>query len=129
MIRSIFEDYLAPASSTAAKTSFQSDYQRQSTLIWGVIKVHLVAKKMLAKSIKDHPIVVGSYTQWIVSNYGIKEAIYANIMATKLEYKVDELSSSTNYVAKSINELKTSVASAKKAADTAISKLGYLANK
>ena len=35
VIRYIFEDYLSPVRSTAAKTSFGSDSQRQSTLIWG----------------------------------------------------------------------------------------------
>ena len=35
VIRSIFEYYLSPERSTAAKTSFGSDSQRQSTLIWG----------------------------------------------------------------------------------------------
>ena len=34
-VRSIFEDYLAPARSKAAKTFFDSDSQRQITLIWG----------------------------------------------------------------------------------------------
>ena len=50
-------------------------------------------------------------------------------MATKLKYKVDETSSSNTSSAKTINELKTSVASTKKAYDTAIIKLRYLAKK
>ena len=50
----------------------------------------------------------------------------ARVVATKLKDKVDELSSLTTSVSKSINDLKTSIASVKKAADTAIKKLGYL---
>ena len=127
VIRYIFEDYLDQACSTAAKISFGSDSWRRSTLIWGVIKGHLSANKMMAKSIKDHPIVVGDYDRWIVSNSGRKEAMDAKVMATKLKYDVDDISSPTTSAAKSINELNTSVASVKKAADTAISKVGSLA--
>ena len=50
-------------------------------------------------------------------------------MTAKLKEKVDELSSSSASASKSINELKISVASAKKEADTAIRKLGYLSKK
>ena len=50
-------------------------------------------------------------------------------MYDNLKYKVYEISSSTASDAKIINELKTSVASAEKEADTAIIKLGSLTNK
>ena len=76
------------------KTSFDSYYQRLSTLIWGAIKVHIDANNMLEKPIKDHPIAVGYYAQWIVSKSGRKEAMDSKIMATKLKYKVNELPSS-----------------------------------
>ena len=62
-IRSIFEDYLAPERSTSARTSFDSNSQCQRTLIWGGIKGHLDANKMLGKSTKDRPIFVGDYAQ------------------------------------------------------------------
>ena len=123
VIRSIFEDYLSPARSTAAKNSFDSDSQRKNISIWGVIKGHLVANKMLEKSIKDHPIFVEDYTQWRVSHSGIKESMDTKIMAAKLKDKVDKLSSSSVSSYKSINELKIYVAFAKKSANTIISKL------
>ena len=53
----------------------------------------------------------------------------AKVMATNLKDKVDELSYSTTSSAKSINKLKTYVSSAKKASNTAISKLVPLAKK
>ena len=84
---------------------------------------------MLEKSIKYHPIVVGSCAQWLVSDSGRKEATDAKIMTTKLKYKVYELSYSTTSAAKSINELKNSVASANNSAGTAIRKLVSLAKK
>ena len=55
-----------------------------------MIKGHLSADKTLEKPIKNHPIVVGSYAQWLVSNSGIKESMDSNIMATKIKYKVDK---------------------------------------
>ena len=58
-----------------------------------MIKGHLSADKTLEKSIKNHPIVVGSYAQWLVSNSGIKESMDSNIMATKIKDEVYELSS------------------------------------
>ena len=84
---------------------------------------------MLAKSIKDNSIVVGAFDQCLVSNSGREESMDANIMATKLKYKVDELSSLSASSSKRINELKISVASAKKVANTNTRKLGSLANK
>ena len=55
-----------------------------------MIKGHLAANKMLSKSIKDHPIVVGTYAKWLVINYGMREATDGKIMATKIKYKVDK---------------------------------------
>ena len=50
-------------------------------------------------------------------------------MTNNIKDKVDEISSSTNSTFKIINELKISVASTKKSANTAIIKLGSLAKK
>ena len=61
VIISIFEDYLDPARGTPTRTSFGSDPHFQSTLVWGVIFFHLAEERMLSKTIKDHPIVVGAY--------------------------------------------------------------------
>ena len=129
IIRSIFEYYLSLSRSTAAKTYFDSDSQHQSNFIWWVIKGHLVAKNMLTKSIKDHPIVVIAYNQWLVNNSGRKESMEAKIMATKLKEKVGVIPSLYASSSKIINELNISVASSKKVANTATSKLGYLSNK
>ena len=84
---------------------------------------------MLEKSIKDHPIVVEDFFQWLVINSGRKEAMDAKVVATKLKENLDEISSSTNFSAKNINELNKYVASAYKSAKTNIRKLGSLANK
>ena len=59
-----------------------------------MIKDHIAADEMLEKFIKDHPILVGAYAQWLVSKSVRKESIDANIMANKLKEKLDELTSS-----------------------------------
>ena len=63
-----------------------------------------------------------------MSNSGRKETMDAKVVATKLKDKVDEFYYSNTSTAKRINKLKTYDASAKKAVDTAIRKLGSLAN-
>ena len=68
VIISIFEDYMTPSRDTPACISFGSDPHCRSTLVWGVIFWNLAEEDMLSKTIKDHPIVVGSYPQWLVSN-------------------------------------------------------------
>ena len=50
-------------------------------------------------------------------------------MANNLKDKAGKISFSATSAAKSINELKTYVVSSKKAANTAIRKLGFLAKK
>ena len=47
VIRSIFEDYLAPSRATPTRTSFGSEPHRRNTLMWGVICCHIAEEKML----------------------------------------------------------------------------------
>ena len=54
--------------------------------------------------------------------------MYAKIIASKLKDKVDEISSSSASSSKSINELKISIDSVKKASNTAIKRISSLSN-
>ena len=81
---------------------------------------------MLSKTIKGHPIVVGAYDQWLVSNSGKKEALEAKIQTGKVKDRVDELSATLSSATKSISELRKTVAAAKKAAEKATSKVSAL---
>ena len=125
VIRSIFEDYLAPARATPTRTSFGSDPHRRSTLVWGVIRYHLAEEKMLRK-IKDHPIVVGAYAQWLLINSVRKKALEARILVGKVNDRVDELSATSSCTTKSISKLRTTFAASKKAVDQAASKVSAL---
>ena len=70
--------------------------------------------------------MVGAYAQWLVSNSGINEAPEAKILAGKVKDRVEELSGTSSSTTKSISELKTMVAAAKKAEDQATSKVSAL---
>ena len=90
-----------------------------------MIKIHLATNNIFVKSTKDNPIVVGSYTQWLVSNSGRKEGMDANIMPFKLKYKVYKISSLSVSSYKIINESKIYVASAERSDNTDTSKIGF----
>ena len=126
VMRSIFEDYLAPARATPTTTSFESDLFRKCTMLWGVIKSHLAVSTMLKRGIKDHPIVVGAYAQWLVSNSGRKEALDAHALIKSLSSKVDGISSSLKDATSTLSDVKASVVSVKKTADSALNKVGAL---
>ena len=59
VIISIFDDYLASARYNQTCTSFGSYTHLWSNLVWDVVHCHIDEEKMLSKTIKDHPIVVG----------------------------------------------------------------------
>ena len=126
VIRSIFEDFLDPARATPTCTSFRSYPHLRKTLVWGVIRCHLAEKNMPFKNIKYHPIVVGAYAQWLVSNSSRKEALEAKILAGKLKDSVDEISTKSSSTTNSIRKIKTTVAAAKKVANQAASKISAL---
>ena len=60
-IISIFEDYLDLDRATPTPTFFRSYPHLWSNLVWDVIRCHIAEEKMQSKTIKDHPIVVGTY--------------------------------------------------------------------
>ena len=76
--------------------------------MWGVIRYHLAEEKMLRK-IKDHPIVVGAYAQWLLINSVRKKALEARILVGKVNDRVDELSATSSCTTKSISKLRTTV--------------------
>ena len=94
--------------------------------MWGVIFCHIDENKMLSKTIKYHPIVVGAYAKWLVSNSSRKEAIYAKTLAVKLKEHIDELSAASYSTTKRISDLKTRVVATKKAIDQTASKVSTL---
>ena len=85
--------------------------------MWGVIRCHIDEEKIISKTIKDQPILVGAYAKWFVSNSGRKEALEAKKMVVKLKYLVDKLSDTSSSAINIISELKTAVATATNAVE------------
>ena len=77
---------------------------------------------MADKGIRNHPTVVGSYAQWLVSNNGLKDAMAAKNDVRRLQSLIDTLKGSLADQVKSMTELKTKVETVKKVADKAFSK-------
>ena len=122
-IRSIFEDYLAPARDNPTCTSFESVPHLRITLVWGLIRFHLAEYNIISKTIKDHTIAVGAYDQWLVINSGRKEDLQDNTFTVKLKDHVEKLSAMCSSTTKSISEIKTTVATANKVEDQAARKI------
>ena len=129
VIRCVFEDYLAPKRLTPTKTKYSSSLHQASVLIWGSVRCYLAADKMLQRGFKDHPVVVGAYSTWLVSNSGRKEASTMSAQIASINNNMATVTDSLHSVKKELSDLKSSVKSVKSTADSALSKVGSLKNK
>ena len=93
-------------------------------MIWGTIRCFIAAEAMLEKGFRDHPIVVGAYSQWLVSNSGRKEAQEAQKAVDKLQREVASLTLIGKELKSSVAALQGTVKAAKATADKALSRVG-----
>ena len=119
-MRSIFEEALAPARVTPTSSKFRDPLEQSSVMIWGVIRTHMAARAIVKKGFKDHPVVVGAYAQWLVSNSGKRDASEAKASISKLSDIVSSLKESCA-TKKSVSQLESRLDSVKKTADKAAS--------
>ena len=124
VMRAIFEDYFAPARATPTRTRYRTHNHQASVILWGTIKTHVAAVSINERGIKDHPIVVGAYAQWLVSHSGRREAGEALKEAAKAIAIAAELKVSIGSQKGLLAELKTRVEAVKKVADKALAKSG-----
>ena len=126
VMRAIFEDYFAPAHATPTRTRYRGHNHQASVILWGTIKTHVAAVSINDRGIKDHPIVVGAYAQWLVSHSGRREAgeVLLNKEAAKAIAIAAELKVSIGSQKGLLAELKTRVEAVKKVADKALAKSG-----
>ena len=126
VLRAIFEEYFAPARLTSTKTKFASHGHQAATLIWGSMRCHLATVDLVSKGLRDHPIVVGSYAKWLVSNSGRKEALAAQKEVTKVQASLTSLRSSAqsdiDKCKSACQDLRSKVETVKKTADKALAK-------
>jgi hypothetical protein len=90
---------------------------RSANFIWGTLKTHRVCCELIASEIKNHKIVVGTYSSWLVANSGRKEATAALDHSKSLDKKIESLE-------KKVNEATSLAVAAKKTADKAFNKSG-----
>ena len=118
VIKSIFVDLLAKERGLTKFGALDGNRNlRSANFIWGTLKTHRVACDLVASEIKNHKIVTGTYSSWLVANSGRKEATTALEHSKALEKKIDSLE-------KKLSEATSLAAAAKKTADKAFNKNG-----
>ena len=90
---------------------------RSANFIWGTLKTHRVGCELIVSEIKNHKIVVGTYSSWLVANSGRKEATTALEHSKSLEKKIESLE-------KKVVDAMSIASAAKKTADKAFNKGG-----
>ena len=93
-------------------------------MIWGTIRCFIAAESMLKKGFRDHPIVVGAYSQWLVINSGRKEAQESQKSVDKLQKELLVTSTLAKELKTSMAAMEGKVKSAKATADKALSRQG-----
>ena len=88
-------------------------------MIWGAAKTDIAVYKMADKGIRNHPVVVGAYAQWMVGNSGLKEAEAAKREAAKACQAVSDFKSLLSDQARSLAEAKSKIEVVKKVTDKA----------
>jgi hypothetical protein len=119
VIKEIFEEYLAPARSTGTDAGFVDKAHESTVMIWGAAKTDVAVCQMSDKGIRNHPVVVGAYAQWMVGNSGLREADSAKKEALKAIQAVNELKTKLADQGKTISEVKTKLEQVRKTADKA----------
>ena len=117
VIRAIFEEYLAPMRSTPINSGFRDSGRELSTMIWGAAKTNAGVEQLLKQSLKDHPIVQGAFTQWLVGHSGRKEADMALEVAAKATIELATLRSLVTELSKTVMAAEKTAKEAKKTAD------------
>jgi hypothetical protein len=117
VVRAIFEEYLAPMRSTPINSGFRDSGTESSTMIWGAAKTNAGVEQLLKQSLKDHPIVQGAFTQWLVGHSGRKEADMALEVAAKATIELATLRSLVTELSKTVMAAEKTAKEAKKTAD------------
>ena len=112
---------MASARSTPTDINFDDHIHRASTYIWGAVRTDVVTANLSKKGIHNHPSVLGAYSQWLVKNNGLKEALQARNESKKVEVLVASLKSTVVEQGKLMGDLKGKFEAVKKVADKALS--------
>ena len=119
VIRTIFEDFMSVNRGLARGGSGKG---RALNYIWSTLLTYQSMSDLVDKGFKNHPVVVGAYSQWLVANSGRKEASDALAVTSALQEKYSKVDSRLSALAKSQAETAKLAETAKKTADKALSK-------
>ena len=116
VIRNMYMRYFAPVRICPHRVHYAGDNIRSGVFIWNAIQTHFATVALEKRGIKDHPIVVGAFAEWLVQNSGRQEASQAKIDLVTVKEEVKA-------IRKTINEVQTKANSAKQTADKAFQKV------
>ena len=71
-------------------------------MIWGAAKTNASVEQLLKQSLKDHPIVQGAFTQWLVGHSGRKEADMALDVTAKATKELATLRTLVSKLSKAV---------------------------
>ena len=91
ILRHIFERLYSPVRLAPMGLEMHGMNERGSMVLWSVMQTHLISQDLEHRKVKDHPIVVGAYTEWIVANSGRREAEEVRDLNAKLTTQVSSL--------------------------------------
>ena len=121
VMRALFDEGLGPKRITPTGTSFTSNLERTSVVIWGVIKTHIATKEMLLGDLRDQPIVTGNYAKWLVNHSGKKDALAVKKEVEKVSNQLAALKE-VAATKKALSSVENVANAAKKTADKAFNR-------
>ena len=120
--KAIFEDFLGPARVVPTSGGL-SGGALTARYIWHTLQIHLLCKELEDKEIKNHHIVHGVYSEWLVAHSGRHEADVAKAEAMKATAAVSEFRATIKKLEDQVDKAKKESATAKQVADRAISQV------
>ena len=122
VIKNLFTRYFAPVRVCSHRSHFATHNEKASEFIWSAIKSYNATQALLKTGIKDHPIVVGAFAEWLVHNSGRKEAVESKDDLEDLKREIKELKNLVAAQKKTLTEVGKQASTAKTVADRAMSK-------
>ena len=114
-----FEDFLGPTRVIpGGATLLESD--RSARYIWTALQTHMLCKELEDKEIKNHHVVHGVYSEWLVAHSGRREADLAISQAAKAIKELEEMKGKFKKMEESMESLKKKAIETKGVADRAI---------
>ena len=108
IIRHLFERLYAPARLAPMGLDMNGKNEKGCLVLWAIIQTHMISEDLELRNIKDHPIVVGAYTEWIVANSGRREAEEVRALNIKLTAQVETLAKDLESTKKKLDSVKGS---------------------